>query len=121
MKLVHTMLGGGFYAWADILAPEISKVDEELERFDLKAASMARKHLKKNIYFDITHAPPWGKAQMECAVKVLGADRFFFSCSYPVRIEWLTEGVAFMKNLDLSDAEKDMMLGGNAQKIFNLS
>lgn len=121
LKLIHTMLGGGFYAWMDILAPKVSKVDEELERFDLSAASKAREHLNRNIYFDITHAPPWGKAQMECAVKVMGADRLFFSCSYPVRIEWLTHGVDFMRGLDVSEEEKEMMLGGNAQKMFNIS
>ena len=121
LKLIHTLLGGGFFAIADFIAPKRSKVKEEIERLDLSAAEKARKHLQENIYFDISHAPPWGKAQLECAVKVLGADHLLFGCSYPVRKQWLIDGVDFINALDVSQEEKDLILGKNARNLFNIS
>jgi predicted TIM-barrel fold metal-dependent hydrolase len=63
----------------------------------------------------------WGKAQIECAVKVLGADHVLFGGSYPVRREWLLKGVDFVQSLDVGEEEKAMVLGENAIKIFNLN
>ena len=94
---------------------------EEMERLDLSAAEKARKHLHENIYFDISHAPPWGKAQLECAAKVMGADHLLFGCSYPVRRQWLVDGVDFINALDISQEEKDLILGKNAQNLFKIS
>lgn len=101
--------------------PTPSKVEEELERFHVKAAAKARKHLYRNIYFGITISSAWGAPQVECAVKVFGADRLLFECSYPVRKEWLTHGVEFMNSLNVTDQEKKLMLGLNAQKLFKIS
>ena len=36
LKLIHTMLGGGFFAFADMLQPKKSRVKEEMERFNLE-------------------------------------------------------------------------------------
>ena len=120
LKLIHTLLGGGFFAIADFIAPKRSKVKEEMERLDLSAADKAGKHLHENIYFDISHAPPWGKAQLECAVKVMGADHLLFGCSYPVRKQWLVDGVDFINALDISQEEKDLILGKNARNLFKI-
>ncbi len=75
LKLIPTFLAGGFFAYADILALSRKKstVQEDMERHDF-AADRIKGYLERNIYFDISHAPPWGQAQLECAVKVLGAD-----------------------------------------------
>ena len=121
LKLVHSMLGGGFFALTEILAPKTSKVKEEMERFNLSAAAKAREYLYRNIYFGITVSSAWGAPQLECAVKVMGADRLLFGCSYPVRKEWLIHGVDFMNSLNVSEEEKKLMLGQNAQKLFNIS
>jgi predicted TIM-barrel fold metal-dependent hydrolase len=121
LKLVHSMLGGGFFAFSELLAPRPSKVKEELERFDVQGSAKARKHLYTNIYFGITVSSAWGAPQVECAVKVFGADRLLFGCSYPVRKEWITHGVDFMNNLNVTDEEKKLMLGLNAQKLFGIS
>jgi predicted TIM-barrel fold metal-dependent hydrolase len=121
LKLVHSMMGGGFFAFSNVLAPETSKVKEEMERFDLSAAAKARKHLYQNIYFGISAPMSWGAPQLECAVKVFGADRLFFGCSYPVRKEWLTSGVDFINGLNISNEEKKLILGVNAQKMFHIS
>jgi predicted TIM-barrel fold metal-dependent hydrolase len=54
-------------------------------------------------------------------VKVVGADHLLFGCSYPVRKEWLTGGVDFINALDVSQEEKDLILGRNAQNLFKIS
>jgi predicted TIM-barrel fold metal-dependent hydrolase len=50
----------------------------------------------------------------------MGADRLLFGCSYPVRIEWLIHGVEFVNSLNVSDEEKKLMLGVDAQKPFKI-
>ncbi len=57
---------------------------------------------------------------LACAVEVLGADHIVFGTSYPVKREWLTEGVACVRATDLSDTDKDLMLGGTAQRLYGI-
>jgi predicted TIM-barrel fold metal-dependent hydrolase len=68
----------------------------------------------------MSHAQPWGKEQLECAVKVLGADHIIFGTSYPVRKEWLTGGPEFVRSLDITVEEKALILHENAEKIYHL-
>lgn len=120
LRMVHSMLGGAFFAFADIIAPRRSPVKEEFERFDEAASERLRGYVEKNLYFDISHAPVWGKAQLECAVKVCGADHLLFGSSYPLRNEWLLRGIEFIRNLDIQEREKELILGGNAARLFNI-
>ena len=68
----------------------------------------------------MSHAQPWGKRRLEFAVEMLGADHIVFGSSYPVRKEWLLEGPAFVKSLDLPEEEKELLLGGNAQRLYGI-
>ncbi len=68
----------------------------------------------------MSHAQPWGKRGLEFAVEMLGADHIVFGSSYPVRKEWLLEGPAFVKSLDLPEEEKNLLLGGNAQRLYQI-
>ncbi|MDC7242231.1 MAG: amidohydrolase family protein, partial [Spirochaetales bacterium] len=88
-------------------------------RFDSSVEPFQRA-LKENIYFEMSHAAPWGKVQMEAAVQIAGADHIIFGSSYPVRREWLTGGREFIESLNLSEEEKELLLSGNARKIYNL-
>ena len=119
LKLIPTMLAGGFFAYANLLVPQRSGAREEMERFDM-AGDKLRGYLENNIYFDISHAPVWGKAQLECAVKVLGAEHVLFGSSYPVRREWLLKGVEYVQSLDIGEREKSLILGENAVRLFNI-
>jgi len=121
LKFIHTFLAGGFFAFANIVVPKKSEVQEVMEeRFDPAASAKISSYLEKNIYFDISHAPPWGKLQLECAIKVLGADHVLFGTSYPLRREWLVKGVDYMNSLDISDRDKSLVMGENALKLFNI-
>ena len=48
------------------------------------------------------------------------ADHVLFGGSYPVRREWLIKGVEDIRALDISEKDKELILGENAQRIFNL-
>jgi len=119
LKLIHTMLGGGFFAYADMLAPRKAGTKEALERFE--AADKIRGYLENNIYFDTSGATQWGKTQLECAVKVLGAEHILYGSSYPVRREWFAKGVGYIKSLNIDEKENSLILGENAAKLFNIN
>lgn len=120
LKFIHSMMAGGLFAYADLITPKKSVVPGDRERFDPAASEKVRGYLERNIYSDITHAPPWGKAQLECAVKVLGAKNILFGTSYPLRSEWCLKGVEYVQSLEIGEKEKSLILGENAMKIFNI-
>ena len=119
VKLVHSMLGGGFFAYASLWFPKRPKVKEAVSRFK-DDNEMVVEQLRNNIFFEMSHAQPWGKAQLECAVKALGADHILFGTSYPVRPVWLLEGADFVRNLDITESEKELILHGNAERLYNI-
>lgn len=115
---VHSMLGGAFFSIANMMFPQ-KAADEKVSRFDT-GNDGAYQNFRDHIYFEMSHAQPWGKEQLECAVKTLGADRILFGTSYPVRKEWLTGGKAFVENLDITDEEKQAILHKNAETVYHL-
>lgn len=119
LTFVHSMLGGGFFALSSMLFPQQSKAKDKVQRFEA-GQSNVKEQYQQHIYFEMSHAQPWGKEQLECAVKVLGADHIVFGTSYPVRREWLLGGPAFVQALDLTDEEKDLILCKNAQRLYNI-
>jgi predicted TIM-barrel fold metal-dependent hydrolase len=120
LKFIHSMLGGGLFAFAGLLTPKKSTVAGDRERNDQEASEKIQGYMKRNVFFGITHAPPWGEAQLECAVKVYGADHVLFGTSYPLRLEWAYKGVDYIRNLDISENDKKLILGDNAVKLFNI-
>ena len=119
VRLVHSFLGGAFYAIAEMMMPHGPAKPQEVSRFGSENADI-RKQFKDNIFFEMSHAQPWGKRGLEFAVEMLGADHIVFGSSYPVRKEWLLEGPAFVKKLDLPEEEKALLLGGNAERLYHL-
>ena len=120
--LVHSMLGGAFFAYLESMFHKkpAGAQQDTVKRFDTDTDRMCDQ-IRTNIYYEMSHAQPWGPVLLDAAVKILGADHIIFGSSYPVRREWLTEGAAFVQNLDVTQEEKDLMLGGNAQRIYKLN
>ncbi len=118
IKFVHSMLGGGFYAISNMMFPHKAK-KESVHRFKSDNEDI-KEHFINNIYFEMSHAQPWGEKQLKCAIDVLGADHVIFGTSYPVRKEWLIEGVEFVRRLDISEMEKELVLGKNAEKLYSV-
>ena len=117
LKVVHSMLGGGFFTYCNMFFPPAS--GDTANRFNTDNGQML-KHLQQNIFFEMSHAQPWGEAQLECAVKVLGADHILYGSSYPVRSEWLTEGPAFIKRLAITEEDKAKILHQNAATLYHI-
>ncbi len=119
LRIIHTMMGGAYFAFTNQIAIRKSGVKEEFERFDPIGEKFARA-LKDNIFFDITTPTAWSKAQLECAVAEIGAENILYSSSYPVRMDWVLNGVEHVRSLDISDADKDLIFEGNARRLFKI-
>jgi uncharacterized protein len=120
LKLVHSMLGGGFFTFLNLMLPHAPTGSNQVNRFDSGSETL-RRALQENLFFEMSQAQPWGKAQLECAVSVLGADHILFGSSYPVRREWLLDGAAFVNALEISTAEKALILGQNAARLYHVA
>lgn len=113
LKMIHSMLGGAYFAFQEMLMPR----DSGGGRFQV-AGDDVRGWLKNNIYFEVSHSQPWGKTLLETAVKVSGADHIIYGSSYPVKTVWMTEGASVIDQMDITDEEKEEILYGNAHRIY---
>ena len=120
IRMVHSMLGGGFFAVSEMLLPKPSKRADAVQRFKTDDGTLAAR-LHDHIFFEMSHAQPWGAAQLKCAIEVLGADHVIFGTSYPVRREWLLDGPAFVKGLGLSADDEELVLGGAARSLYHIA
>lgn len=121
LRFVHTMLGGNWFANTALLTPHKSNKKEAIDRLDPTGGEKIQSYLQNNIFFDLTHPHSWGKDQVECALKVNGADHYMFGSSFPVFYGWMSQGVDFLKNtVEISDAEREQVLSGNAKRLFGL-
>ena len=119
VRMVHSMLGGAYFAFKEMLLPHGPKRPDASGRFQVDTETVSAR-LEKNIFFDMSHAQPWGPTLLSCAVEVLGADHIVFGTSYPVKREWLTEGVACVNAALVSDEAKRLMLGETAQRLYGI-
>ena len=119
LRLIHTMLGGGIFALTEQILPRKSKEREEIERF-AQEVTKYKDFFRNNLYFDITTPLAWSKSQLECAVKELGADHILYGSSYPVRLDWVLNGVEHVKSLDISEEDKEQIFCGNAKRLFGI-
>lgn len=117
VKLVHSMLGGGFFTFKEMLMPHGPAAKDG--RFAATPDSM-RKHLRNNIYFEMSHAQPWGETLLETAVKILGADHIVYGSSSPVKMDWTLKGPAYVQALHVTEEEKRLMLCDNARKLYHI-
>jgi uncharacterized protein len=121
LRFIHTMLGGNWFANTALLTPHMSNKKEAIVRLDPTGREQIEGFLKDNIFFDLTHPHSWGKDQVECALKVNGADHYMFGSSFPVFYGWMSQGVEFMNNqLQISDGDRELVMYGNAKRMFNL-
>jgi predicted TIM-barrel fold metal-dependent hydrolase len=121
LRFIHTMMGGNWFASHDLMTPHATTKNESLNRLDPTGGEKIKGYLRDNIFYDMTHPHSWGKHQVEAALKISGADHYLFGSSFPVFRSWMSQGVDFVKNdLDISDEDRELVLSGNAQRLFNL-
>lgn len=121
LKLIHTMFGGNWFANQNLVMPKKGKKKEAMLRLDMTEGERITKYLKNNIFYDMTHPASWGKEQVECAIKVCGADHLLLGTTFPVFYNWMSEGVEFMKTLDIKEEERTLITSGNAIRLFKLN
>lgn len=119
VRLIHSMLGGGFFTFSEMLMPHGSTASDASGRFNATPESM-RRHLANNVFFEMSHAQPWGKVLLETAVKVLGADHILYGSSSPVKAEWMRDGPDFVRALEVSEDDKALMLCENAKRLYQI-
>lgn len=121
LRFIHTMMGGNWFANTALLTPHRTNKAEAMQRLDPTGGEKIKQYLDENIFFDMTHPHSWGKTQVEAALEINGADHYLFGSSFPVFYSWMGQGVDFVKNeLDISDADRELVLSGNAKRLFNL-
>jgi predicted TIM-barrel fold metal-dependent hydrolase len=121
LRFIHTMMGGNWFANTALLTPHKTNKAEAMQRLDPTGGEKIKQYLDENIFFDMTHPHSWGKTQVEAALEINGADHYLFGSSFPVFYSWMGQGVDFVKNeLDISDADRELVLSGNAKRLFNL-
>ena len=121
LVFIHTMFGGNWFANQQLTTPHKSKKNEALNRFDTTEADRIQHYLEHNIFYDMTHPASWGKEQVECAIKVCGADHMLFGSSFPVVYSWMSDGAEFVKQLDITEEQRELILSGNARRLFRLA
>lgn len=121
LRFIHTMFGGNWFASTALLTPHASNKTEAMQRLDPTGGEKIKQYLDENIFFDMTHPHSWGKEQVEAAIAINGADHYLFGSSFPVFYSWMGQGVEFLTNeIELSDADREAVLYGNAKRLFNL-
>ena len=117
VKIAHSMMGGGFFTYKDMLMPHGPAQPDASGRFTATPDSM-RRHLQNNLYFEMSHAQPWGTVNLKAAVEILGADHIVYGSSYPVKADWMTGGAGFIRNLGLTPEETEQILCTNAEMLY---
>ncbi len=132
LTVIHSYLAGGFFAFngflgvsaIDTTEPHVDVPIEYQEGLKRSTERFTKSEVagwfKNNIYFDMCHALPWGKEFLEFAIKAMGADHVLYGSSYPINPPWFFGGVDFMNKLDITDEERALVMGGNAQRLFKL-
>ena len=125
LKIIHSYMGGGFFSFIDMMnvgAHSTGKYKEEMKRVnDPRMGAHFDKVVKENIFLDMCHATPWGKNTMEFAIRAMGADHILYGSSMPIKKEWAYEGPNFIRSLEITDEEKTLILGSNADRLFGLT
>jgi predicted TIM-barrel fold metal-dependent hydrolase len=119
LKFVPTQMGGGLWAFTNYLKAARVGKKEDIGRFDSSPEKITR-YLNRNIFFGVNMPTMWTRAQLECAIREVGADHMIFGGGYPIRLD-LEEGIQQIRSLDITEQEKSLILGGNAARLFNIA
>lgn len=91
---------------AERLSPSVTGLERELPGY-----------FRENVH--VTTSGFFTEALLRCAVDVLGADRVMFSVDYPFSDN--REGRDFLDQAPLSDADRERIAHGNAERLLGLA
>ncbi len=112
LKLVLGHLGEGIPPLFERIENRLCYVPNE----HVKCKHNIRYYFKHNIY--VTTSGNMSKHSFECAVDHMGIDRVLFASDYPY--EGVGKMIEFVKDLRLSEAEREKLYHGNAERELGL-
>ncbi len=73
-----------------------------------------------DIYMDTAYcAEPWlDRGMMKEIIRKHGADKILFGSDYPWHMP--SQEISLIRSLDISEEEKEMILGGNAGRLLGI-
>jgi predicted TIM-barrel fold metal-dependent hydrolase len=119
LRFIPTQMGGALFAFTNFVKVPRVGAKEDVGRFDSNPEKIGG-YLRRNIFLSMTPPTQWTKAQLECAVKEVGADHILYGGGYPIRPDWFFRGIDHVRSLDISEREKKLILGENAIKLFKI-
>jgi predicted TIM-barrel fold metal-dependent hydrolase len=88
--------------------------------FGIWENALTRKaHLLDRVWFD-TAPGVWEEGEVDFAIRNLGPSRMLLGSDYPVQRDWMRRCVHNIRSSQISEAEKQAVLGGNAVALFEL-
>jgi hypothetical protein len=129
ISVIRFILAGGFekYPKLNLVIGHLGEmIPFYLERLD-DLFCMARGKLQKpvSVYFKehvfVTPSGMFHKNSFDFCVKTLGADKMMYSVDYPYLPPIiLSKARPFLENADISNADKEKIGHGNAEKLFRI-
>ncbi len=119
LKIIGTHLGGGICEIIGRMDYAYEMGDEAYFLGSYEPMLITRKpsDYLRMMYLDTTcyHTPA-----LECAAKTIGADRLVMGSDAPMLLTLKQRSIDIVEQADLTRAEKDAILSGNACKLFKL-
>lgn len=116
LKIVINHLGGSFFATSKRYLDVVP---------DRPMPPGGYRRLLDQMLFDTAPAFWWGPAEIECAVRSLGAERIVLGSDYPAHPmradpRVLQTAIANVRGAHLTPDEERLILGGNAQRFYGV-
>lgn len=111
-------LGGAFFALKNRTDPQFFAKVLPAPGSAKHLADVDYNRVMGQMFFD-TAPSLWGNAEILCAMEVLGGSQVVFGSDYPIRLQWMQDGMDRMNALPVSRADREKLLGHNAERLFN--
>lgn len=108
LRVVLPQMGGSFWA-----------IKRRIGLGIWENALTRKAHLLDRIWFD-TAPGVWEAMDVDFAIRNLGASRMLLGSDYPVHQDWMARCVHNVRSAQVSEEEKQAVLGGNAAALFRL-
>ncbi|MCC7107319.1 MAG: amidohydrolase [Chloroflexi bacterium] len=108
LRVIVPQMGGSFWA-----------IKRRIGLGIWENALTRKAHLLERIWFD-TAPGVWEGGEVDFAIRNLGPDRMMLGSDYPVHKDWMARCVQNVRGAQVSQAEREAVLGGNAAALFGL-